>query len=280
MISGDRNDIPSYDEDIVLTESVAGGSTSAWHRFLEQYSGLIYHVILRHLPAEDEDDVRSVYVDVLNALYREDLRTYSGRVSLRAWLVLVARRRSVDYIRARYGRRRQPKGFDQLGEFDGNVYQLFFVERLPIEIVIQMLEWNGYSVSIDSLVESIQRIEDTLGQRFLTQLDERYFARQNGLDTAAVLRYVVNTRVEYEVRLKRDMPDQFVVEQETAKQLQRVKELVSQLSEEEQKVVRLRFQEGLSAAEISQRLDMDGPRRVYTVVERVLRRLRTIMNGV
>ena len=278
MTSNSKDDIRSNNDDLRLAKSIADGSTVAWHEFLERYAGLIYHVILRHLPADDEDDVRSLYVDVLKALYSIDLGKYSGYVDMQSWLMLVTRRRSLDYLRSRYGRRREPKAFGRLNKLDRDVFRLFYAERLPIEVVIQMLDWNGHSITVDGLVDSIQRIEDVLGRTFLARLEERYVAKRNGVGNISALRYIVTSRVEYEGRTKNNTSDRFVIEQESARQAERVKELLSQFSREEQRVVQLRFQEGLSAEDISQRLNFDGRRRVYTVIERVLRRLRTIMN--
>ena len=124
------------DNSIELVQRILTGSTEAWHEFLDRYSGLIYSIVRRQLAAEDEDDVRSVYVDVLKQLYDRDLARYSERSDLPTWLMVLAKRRSFDHLRARYGRIRKPAGFAKLTDLDREVLErlrLFaeFVKRCP-----------------------------------------------------------------------------------------------------------------------------------------------------
>jgi len=55
--------------DLDLAQAVSNGSVEAWHRLIDQYSGLIYTVVRRNLFAAKDDEVRTVFVDILEALY-------------------------------------------------------------------------------------------------------------------------------------------------------------------------------------------------------------------
>ena len=75
-------------EDLALIEMVLGGSVAHWHAFVDRYAGLIYSVIRRQLFAEEEDDVRTVFADVLESLYRGKLSEFRGSSELSTWLIV------------------------------------------------------------------------------------------------------------------------------------------------------------------------------------------------
>jgi RNA polymerase sigma factor (sigma-70 family) len=56
-----------------------------------------------------------------------------------------------------------------------------------------------------------------------------------------------------------------------------VRELLAELSEEEQDVVRLRFEEGMTAQQIAEERGLAGQRRVYTILDGALRKLRKLL---
>jgi RNA polymerase sigma factor (sigma-70 family) len=268
-----------FEDDLEMTRRVTSGSTEAWHELLTTYAELIHDVVRRHLPAATDDDVLDVYVHTLENLYRGGLRNYHGEVALRSWLVLVTRRRTIDFIRARLGRCREPKSVGKLSAFDRAVFQLYYVDKLPIEVVLHALDWNGYRADAGDLAASVMRIEETVETRVLRKLDERRAAIQHGFDTEGELRYFVNLRVEIEARASREAPDERLMEEETARRTERLRESLSLMADEDRLVARLRFEQRLSANEIARQLGLRDRRRVYTLVERVKRRLRAALEA-
>jgi RNA polymerase sigma factor (sigma-70 family) len=269
----------SLEADLDLTRRVVAGSLEAWHEFLLTYAELIHHVVRRHLPVADDDEVHGVYVQTLEDLYHGGLRNYSGTVDLRSWLMLVSRRRSIDFLRARFGRNREPKGLGKLSAFDREVFQLFHVDKLPIEVVLHSLDWSGHTASVDNLVASVIRIEETVGKRVLRKLDDHHAAIRHGFATTDAIRYFVDLRVELDWRAVTTTPDNRLMEKEVAERVERIRELLSSMPEEDRRVARLRFEERLSANEIARQLGLQNRRRVYTLVERVKRRLRAALEG-
>ncbi|MCP4231891.1 MAG: sigma-70 family RNA polymerase sigma factor, partial [bacterium] len=114
----------SLEDDLNLARRVTAGSLEAWHEFLETYAEVIYTVARRHLPSADDDEVRGVYVHTLETLYYGGLRNYRGEMDLRSWLMLVSRRRSIDFLRGRFGRYRESNGVGKLSAIDREVFQL------------------------------------------------------------------------------------------------------------------------------------------------------------
>ncbi|NIM20059.1 MAG: sigma-70 family RNA polymerase sigma factor [Candidatus Latescibacteria bacterium] len=264
-------------ESLKLVEQIAAGSEPAWHLFLERYSGLIYHVVRRHLFIADEDDTRNVYVDILKELYNGGLSNYRGESQLSTWLIVVARRRVADFVRVRYGRRRTPRGYDELSEFDKQVLRLVFVERFPLEIVLHTLNWNGHPAETDDIIESIDRIERCIDKRYLSQLDKEHESIKAGTANYRMLEYMIHARLEYEDRARNSTPDVRLIESEIEQKADRLRELISELPILEQRVIDLRFRRGWSARQISERLNLGGQRRTYTIIDRALRKLRAAL---
>ena len=82
----------------------------AWKEFIEGHSRLVLHAV--RSVATDHDDAMDAYTYVLEQLRANDfarLRTYvaDGRSKFTTWLVVVARRLSLDHLRRAYGRVRE-----------------------------------------------------------------------------------------------------------------------------------------------------------------------------
>ena len=71
-------------------------------------------------------------------------------------------------------------------------------------------------------------------------------------------------------------PDQVMAEADRGRAIKRLGELTAKLDKEDRKLLALRFEEGLTARKISERLGMDGQRSVYTAINRALRQLRCL----
>jgi len=87
--------------DLQLTAACLRGERGAWEELISRFSGLVYAVPLEkcQLPVQDAEDIaQSVFQTVFEKL--EDLEDGS---KLRAWMVSIAWRKSIDWIRARRG---------------------------------------------------------------------------------------------------------------------------------------------------------------------------------
>ncbi|NIO29194.1 MAG: sigma-70 family RNA polymerase sigma factor [Candidatus Latescibacteria bacterium] len=268
---------PTIDGDLNLVKAISDGSLPAWHQFIENYSGLIYGVARRCLFSEDEDEVRSVYVDILESLYDGEIKKYRGEGRLSTWLIVATRSRALDFYRKRYGRYRPPKELSKLCEFDQKVLRLYYLQKLPLEIVIHALSWSGFSADVEGIVESIQRIESVLDRRYLTRIDNENKVNKYGIDSIWVLKYMIQLRVECEEKAINNRPDRHLLEDEVADTANRVRALISRLTPRERKVIFLRFNRGWTAKKISERLKLNGQRHTYAIIDRVIRKLRKTM---
>lgn len=268
---GKRTDRPV---DVELARSICDGSIEAWHEFIDQYSGLIYSVVRRHFYSEDEEEVRTISVDVLQSLFDGDIGKYSGESSLACWLTAFSRNKAIDHFRRRYGRRKHPQGFEKLSEFDKKILKLFYAERLHLGIIVSTLQWFGYDVSADDIIESVYRIEDTISGRYLESLTNEHYAKMRGARSPHSIRHLVSLRLESELRTEKSGPEADLVDKEIARTVENVAELVSKLSSLDRKLIYLRFTKGLSAREIAEDLEIENYKSVYRLIEKALDRIR------
>jgi RNA polymerase sigma factor (sigma-70 family) len=264
----------SIDADSKLVKAVTSRSIPAWHEFVTRYSGLIHSVVRRHLPTVDSDEIRSVYVDILEALYNGELAMYRGEARLSTWLIVFARNRTIDALRRRSGRIRAPVGYDRLSEFDKKVLRLYYVDGRPLEIVMQVLGRRDVSGGVDDIVEAIERIEDTLDPRYLRKLEDERRSRKCGAGSVRTLRYLIHRSLELEDRSTQAKADHALLEAEALEAANRVRDALSALSSQEREILALRFDRGWPAGKIAERLDLKSPRRVYRLIERALKKLR------
>lgn len=266
-----------FENDVELTTAVTDGSIPAWHKFLDRYSGLIYAVVRRHFLTDDEDEIRSAYVDILEGFFDGGLAEYRGESRLSTWLIVTVRSRTIDLLRKRRGRIRAPRGYEALSALDKTIFQLFYVDRLPIEVVVHTLDWRGFSTSGDDIAEAIQRIENGIGRRYLRKLENEWQAKRHNLDSVRVLRYLIEQRLEFEEKQAATRADRSSMEAEALETTRRVRKAIGALTAEEKELLFLRFDRGLSARGIADRLNLKDQRRVYALINKVIGRIRKML---
>ena len=281
---GERDDTPARKrdrearirEDLALIGEILDGSTAQWHTFVDRYAGLIYSVIRRQLFAEDEDEIRGVFTDVLDALYNGKLGEYEGRADLSTWLIVISRGKALDYLRRRDGRRKLPQAHDQLSPLEQQVFRLHHVEGLSFEALIHTLDAAGQRVTADDIANAVIRIESLLDAGYLRRLEYNAKAPAMGVVSGRLLDFLTNMQIHYE-RNRAETPDRALERQRLEEMGQRVRALLSEMSDEEREVMRLRFDEGWTAKRIADEMGLGGQRRVYTIIDRVVRKLRNLL---
>ena len=86
-------------EDAAILERVEHGDQEAMGLLFDRYSGIVYSVALRVL--KDTGQAEDVMQDIFIQIWKKPGAFISGRGSLGAWLVVVARNRAIDALRRR-----------------------------------------------------------------------------------------------------------------------------------------------------------------------------------
>jgi DNA-directed RNA polymerase specialized sigma24 family protein len=265
--------IARYEGDLALARSVVAGSRDAWRSFAERYSGLIHAIIRRHLHSRDGDDVNTVFVAVLDSLYRRKLASYEGRAALSTWLTLVVRTEVFDHLRRRFGRHEVPGTLGPLPEAEREIFQLHFVEGCDVPEIVKRLEadWAGWTSS--RVRTAIGRMEQRLDGRWLRRMAYDIHARTVGVASGRLLEYLDHLRSEIQLQNGHG-PEFELMEREAQRTTASVKELVAVLPDEDQRLLAMRFENGWSAKKIAAELGNGDARAVYTALNRIVRGLR------
>ena len=263
-----------HDADLALARRILAGDEPAWETFVERYAGLIYSVVRRYLRTRDVDDVRSVLVDVLVSLRRTKLATYEGRAALSTWLTMVARSEALEQVRRRFGRGRDVRGCEPLTAQEKELFRLYHVEGVPAREAIAVLSRDGEAWTVDRLIASLRTVERKLGERWLRRHAYDMHAQSVGAASGRLLEYLDHVREEFQSGPGGHSPEYHLMEREARRTAERVSELIAELAPEERRILTLRFERGWTARAIADELGLPGTRGVYTVLERVVRRLR------
>jgi RNA polymerase sigma-70 factor (ECF subfamily) len=140
------NPVDPY-EDARLCAKVAGGDAAALKSLYERHGGRAKAVALRVLASvpEAEEIVQETFVEV----WRRATQFDPGRGSVRAWIVTMARSRSIDRLRSRQVGERSVAGLAREDRPDA---------RSPLEDVEQRAERDRVARALAELPEAQRRV--------------------------------------------------------------------------------------------------------------------------
>jgi len=262
-------------DDLKLARAASGGSTHAWHEFVLRYSGLIQAITRRYF--SDVDDVRSVHVSVLEQLYRGKLATFRGESTLTTWLVLVIRGVALDQLRKQLGRKELPAGLRRLSEQDQQIYRLYYIEGMSFSAVRHWAAAGGDPLGPEDLAEALARIDRCLDRRVLRRVTYDLHAPSVGAASGRLLQFTEIQQAEREAKREAESPDQARMDREVRRMAETLDAHLKTLSDEERRVLTLRFDKGWDAREIAREMGLESPRRVYTISTRAIRLLRRML---
>jgi len=255
-------------------ETILAGSEIAWQTFVERYAGLISHVARRYL--FEEEEAANVLVRVLESMHKGKLETYRGRSSLATWLILVSRNAAADALRHRFGRRDIPQGLMDLDTLHKEVFRIYYVEGNTFAATLKELSLQGQNLNVDQLLEALQLIDDRITDRTLKRIAYDLASQSIGGASGRLLEYCDNVKWEAEENATAlDPLDQLVAREAELRALEALK-LVAQLAPKDQMILSLRFDKGMRAKEIAEKLGFSGQRKVFTVLDRIIRQLRRL----
>src|SRR5690606_34752062 len=126
---------------------------------------------------------------------------------------------------------------------------------------------------------ALERIENCIDNRTLKRIVYDLHAPSVGAASGRMMEFLDWHRDRQE-RLRRERnPEQLLIEKEARATVERVRELLGELPEEERRVLTLRFDRGWTAVQIAAEMGFESPRRSYTVIEKGLRRLRRLLGA-
>jgi RNA polymerase sigma factor (sigma-70 family) len=258
--------------DLTLARAVLAGDEPAWHRFVTEHSGILLAILRRYL--HDNDEIRTVYVDVLAELRRGKLGEFAGRSSLATWLACIARGAAADHLRHTLGRREEPAGLEDLDARQREVFRLYYIEGRAYADVRLRLDQSGRLADGESLAAILADLESRLHPRTLRRLAWDLHATSVGAASGRLLEYLDHAAAAGQEAARARSPEADLIAREARRHIARILALVEELPDEERAVLKLRFDAGWTADQIADELAIPGRRRVYTILDRALARLR------
>jgi RNA polymerase sigma factor (sigma-70 family) len=113
-------------------------------------------------------------------------------------------------------------------------------------------------------------------RHYLRRLESEAKAPALGVVSGRLLDYMKH--MEFERERGENDPDESFTRDGIDRMAARVRELLAELSEEEREVVRMRFEEGWTAQKIAGERGLSGQRKVYSILDGALRKLRRLMD--
>jgi RNA polymerase sigma-70 factor (ECF subfamily) len=107
--SPDRRET-DLDADAQLVLAVAGGSSDALGRLYDRYGATVY-ALARRIVSRLED-AEEVVQDVFAQVWRQAHKYQTERASVAGWIVMLARTRAIDRLRARQARPDEDRGLE------------------------------------------------------------------------------------------------------------------------------------------------------------------------
>lgn len=163
---------PTLDADlrVLLAEDPDRG----WRAFIERHTPTLVSLIER-AGLRDRDEAMEIYTLVCERLAEQDcarLRSWNpAKGALGAWLAVVVRRVTVDWVRSRAGRRRLFGAVRKLADFDQRVFELYFWEdRLPSAIAEELTVASKRDVDLADVLSALDRIHAGLAERHYSEL--------------------------------------------------------------------------------------------------------------
>jgi RNA polymerase sigma factor (sigma-70 family) len=261
-------------EDLRLVREILAGSSQAWAEFIARYTGLIASVIRRYLKPRDPDELRTAYVDVLASLHERKLSTYQGRAALSTWITVVTRSEVLDVIRRRDGRHQVPRCLRGLDASDRVIYTLYYVKGFGLRDVLDRLRFRESGWTLERLIARLHSIENDLDERMLRRIAYDLHAQSIGASSGRLLEYLDHVRLEHDDDEGTRSPEYQLMEREAHQVFERVSEVLASLDARDRMLLDLRFERGWSAERIAEELGLRPRRRVYTMLDRILRGLR------
>ncbi len=245
----------------------------AWAEFLDQYTPLIRHLVQRHEP--DPSQSEDCFTWVCEALADDGFRRLrnfrpDGPARFRTWLVAVVANLCRDWRRRQRGRVRPFRAVTRLPELDQHVYRLIFVQGHSRTECVATLAPQFPGLTDATVAEISGRLFGLLTPQQRWQLSARPHTPLRAGSRQADRADDPMERVETP---ESGPEDQVAALQER----QRLRQALARLAPEQRLLLRLRYERGLTLAEVARLTRQPDPFRANRRIQAALEALAQMM---
>jgi DNA-directed RNA polymerase specialized sigma24 family protein len=256
-----------------LIERFTRDPESAYKELLERFTPMILRMIHRFM--RDPDDVMEVYTAICERLQAHDyqaLRRFRTNSELTPWLSVVVANACRDHYRKQRFSSVPRSVLAKLDAREQLIFKYYYQERMRHEDIAELVSSrHAMPCSPLEVVHTIAKINDLLSTKkrwlLLTALNSnRAPLSIDELSEAGILL---------------PDPDAFDDLDEALRQkdqITRLNQALEQLESEDQLLVQLRFEHGMTAIQIAKVMQYESHKYVYTRLRTVVNRLRRLMS--
>lgn len=257
----------------ILDRLSSGDSAGAWRDFVGRFSPTIMQVVRRH---ESRDDrVSECFLHVCAALSDDGFRRLrsfrrDGPASFRTWLMAVVANLCIDWRRRQDGRVRPLRAIARLGELEQLVFRYIFVRGMPRAQCLQTLQPQYPELTESRLADINARLFGLLTPEQRFQLSVRAAGTQSRGPVS------VDDEMTAHESTNAPGPDAQAEEQQELAHLQSA---LARLPAPQRLLLRLRFEQGLTLAEVARLTGEADPFRAHRKVQAALAALADLLDG-
>ena len=243
---------------------------AAWTDFLVQYSDHIYKTA--RLTTGDEEAAADCYLYICQKLCEKNFQRLlrfkpEGPAKFETWLSVVARNLCFDWLRGRYGRRRAFRSVERLSQFENEVFRLHVQQGMSLEETLMQLAPRNPDATLEAVEAADALIQQALSPRQRWALRQQWAPKE----ILPVGAGEEENATSVEIEDSRPSPELALIVREDQK---RLADVVAKLEPEERLLIRLRFEEELSLADIARLTEAGDAQRAYYRMNLVLDKLR------
>lgn len=253
----------------------SAGAGRAWKEFVHQYSPLIRRVVSRH--EYDAGQAAECFDYVCGALSDDGFRRLrsfrpDGPARFETWVAAVVSNLCCDWRRRRMGRNRHPRTISRLPELDQQVYHHVFVRGLSRAECVASLAPRFPDLAEATVAEISARLFALLTPQQRWTAGARRHGGAHGPD----LPLHGDGESGWHPADPRPGPDEQAAEQQ---ELHRLHEALARLPHEQRLLLRLRYEQGLTLAEVARLTRQPDPFRANRQIQAALDALARLMDS-
>jgi DNA-directed RNA polymerase specialized sigma24 family protein len=180
----------------------------------------------------------------------------------------------MDHLRRKFGRDSKMKALERLAPAERRLFRLYYIEGLSPRDVVARLELEDGPWTDDRFLAALHEVEKKLGDRWLKRLAYDLHAQSVGAASGRLLEYLDHVRDEFDQRAGAYSPEYYIMQREAQRTIDHLRSALMDLSATDRRLLELRFERGWTARRIASELGVTGPRRVYSMIERLVNGLR------
>ena len=242
----------------------------AWTEFLALNSDQIYKTA--RLTTGDEETAADCYLYICEQLSRNGFKRLlhfrpEGPAKFETWLGVVARNLCLDWLRSRFGRKRAFRSLERMTPFEIEVFRLHVQQGLSLDETLAQIKPRNPDATVETVEAADARIEQALSSR------QRWLLRQRSAEreTLSIGMAEEGGAAAVDPEDPHPSPELDLIASEEQSRLDKA---VARLDPAQRLLIRLRFEEGLSLAEIGRLTGTGDAQRVHHRLSVALGELR------